>query len=199
MRGGGDTANRPRRTASPGRAFAGCAGPGRMHLARRCGDLCAVSGGGAGERGGLAHRISGRNPFRARGGRVAGGDDAYRTLRLASYRMYPHARSCRGRGFFARGRLAIVMHNSSTQFADGGSLASAQRSASPQDASTPEALSGSISSAPSNTACAARDRFELSVERRPQTPLGTPQARRAHPPPPPVFQREQKSSSCYFA
>ena len=94
---------------------------------RRRAARCAATGrarGGrsrdASERRGLADRISRRDHRRPRRRQPRGGDRPHRDLRLASHRLHRH----RGQG--RRGAVpeqvdsAIVLHNASTQFADGG-------------------------------------------------------------------------------
>jgi glutamate-5-semialdehyde dehydrogenase len=60
---------------------------------------------------------------------------------------------------------AIVMHNASTQFADGGEFGWARRSASRPTACMPAARSGWSSSRPTRTSCAARARCGLDLGR----------------------------------
>ncbi len=76
--------------------------------------------GEAGARRRLARRIS-RRHHRGAGRRwVRGRDRSHRDLWLASHRLHHHARRRRGARFMNEVNSAIVLHNASTQFADGG-------------------------------------------------------------------------------
>ena len=77
--------------------------------------------GEAGDRGGLADRISRRDHLGPGRRQPRSGDRPYRDLRVASHRLHRH----RGQGGGGRNSSkevdsAIVLHNASTQFADGG-------------------------------------------------------------------------------
>ena len=75
----------------------------------------------AGERRRLVDRISRRHHRRQGGGRRRRGHRAYRALRLAPHRRHRHRRCRRRRkSSWREVDSAIVLHNASTQFADGG-------------------------------------------------------------------------------
>ncbi len=75
----------------------------------------------AGDRGGLGHRVSRRHHRREGGRRRRRRHRPYRALRLAPHRRDRHRRTRRRQtSSWREVDSAIVLHNASTQFADGG-------------------------------------------------------------------------------
>ncbi len=121
LRLGRNAPGRPRLRRDASRAADRDAPRGRLRRARRRGDAGGRSARDSGNRGGLAHRIS-RRHHRRPGRRRAGRPPSRISRPTAPTTPIASSPTTRRRpsGSWRRSDSAIVLHNASTQFADGG-------------------------------------------------------------------------------